>query len=384
MKSRAIVLWILVLSIAVAPAQGGILDYKELAIDFTDSRDAAGKADWSERDKITVSEKGLGWDGEASSSRDGWIQTKPMAVGLSWRPPYAVSVRVTVRPLPTEIVLANGQKSTPYGGDVYVRYSADLKHWSSWQVLQQAEPQSHDDKQHPGRHFQGSVRIPYRERAEYSERLSEYSRLDVPWKSDEEAAARWLVEKEPDFFAKRIPLIGYVQFLFEGHFHGGQRIRSLKASVSCGIGGMHAAPKDPAARNGRDSIPWRFKADAEAEKKAESYIPKDLDDCFAQLQKLLKPEEIEKMRGGTEDDMVAYHLGLGMWMRNTWGLWAGSRLAAWFQAQGITHPDDMSGIILTSLWRHINRKPIRLDEQVKYYVDYWKKRKATRPAHPGD
>jgi hypothetical protein len=107
-------------------------------------------------------------------------------------------------------------------------------------------------------------------------------------------------------------------------------------------------------------------------KEDESYIPKDLDDCFVQMKKLLKPEDVEKMKSGTEDDMIQYHFGLGMWIRNNWGLWGGSRLAKWFNGQGIYHPDDMSGIILDSFWRHLNQKPIRLEEQVKYYQDFWK------------
>ena len=32
--------------------------------------------------------------------------------------------------------------------------------------------------------------------------VSEYSSLDVPWKSDEEAAVKWILEREPDFFEK--------------------------------------------------------------------------------------------------------------------------------------------------------------------------------------
>ena len=103
------------------------------------------------------------------------------------------------------------------------------------------------------------------------------------------------------------------------------------------------------------------------------YVPKDLDDCFIQLKTLLKPEDIERMKNGTEDDMSLYHMGLGTGLRNDWGLWGDSRLAKWFNAQGITHPDDMSGIILDSFWRHLNSKPIKLEEQVKYYQDYWKK-----------
>ncbi len=73
------------------------------------------------------------------------------------------------------------------------------------------------------------------------------------------------------------------------------------------------------------------------------------------------------MQAGSEDDMALYHHGLGTWIRNNWGLWEGSRLSVWFQKKGIEHPDIMSGIILTSFWRHLNGKPIGLEEQFRYY-----------------
>lgn len=254
--------------LVASTATASILDFKSLAIDFTNASDAKAKASWSEPDKLTVGTNGLGWDGEAASSRDGWIQTIPLALGLSWRPPYAVSVRVSVHPKPTEFVLNSGQKSTPYAGDVYVRYSPDLLHWSTWQVLQTSEPQSNAEKQNPGRHFSGTLRVPYSEREEYGKLISEYARLDVSWKSDEDAAARWILEKEPDFFAKQLPFIGYVQFLYEAGFYGGQRITSFKADVSYGMGGMHSAPKDKNAYKDRDSRPWSFKTE-QNEKDAE-------------------------------------------------------------------------------------------------------------------
>ena len=116
----------------------------------------------------------------------------------------------------------------------------------------------------------------------------------------------------------------------------------------------------------------------------EVYVPKDLDDCFVQLKKLLEPEDVEKMKSGTEDDMIEYHFGLGMWMQNNWGLWSGSRLAKWFNGHGIKHPDDMSGIILDSFWRHLNQKPIKLDEQVENYQDYWKKQETIQQSDPSD
>jgi hypothetical protein len=238
-------------------SQAVIFDSKQISIAFTNAGDAQTNATWSEPNKITVSKEGLGWDGDATGSRDGWIHTRPLALGLSWRPAYAISVRATIQPPPREFTLSNGQKSTGDAGDMYVRYSPDLKHWSSWQALQRAEPQSVEERKTPGRYYSGTIRVPYRERSEYAQLVSEYSQMDVPWKSDEEAAVQWILNRYPDFFAKHIPFIGYAEFLYEGEFRGSQRLQSLKVEISYGIGGLHSVPRDQAVYKNRD-VPWRY------------------------------------------------------------------------------------------------------------------------------
>ncbi len=59
------------------------------------------------------------------------------------------------------------------------------------------------------------------------------------------------------------------------------------------------------------------------------------------------------------------HMGLGMWIRNNWGLWGDSKLKNYFLDKGVAHPDDMSSIILTSYHRHLNNKPTDLEGQIK-------------------
>jgi len=103
----------------------------------------------------------------------------------------------------------------------------------------------------------------------------------------------------------------------------------------------------------------------------EVYIPRDLEDCFAELKKMLPKKLIKKIKDGKESDMIQYHLNLGMWVRNNWGLWKGSRLKSYFEKLGIHHPDDMSGIILDSFYRHLNNENIGLSGQVKFYQEYW-------------
>ena len=67
-----------------------------------------------------------------------------------------------------------------------------------------------------------------------------------------------------------------------------------------------------------------------------------------------------------------HHFGLGLSLRNEKGLWNGSMLRSYFRLNGIKHPDDMSGIILTTLHRKLNNEPINFKEQKKYYKDYWR------------
>jgi hypothetical protein len=104
------------------------------------------------------------------------------------------------------------------------------------------------------------------------------------------------------------------------------------------------------------------------------YIPKDLEDCFKQIDSFWDDSTKVKVKQWSEDEFSGRaHMGFGMWMRNNWQLWGGSRLSKYFNDLGIYHPDDMSGIILDSYHRYLTSKDINLNEQIKYYQDYWKK-----------
>lgn len=100
------------------------------------------------------------------------------------------------------------------------------------------------------------------------------------------------------------------------------------------------------------------------------YIPVDLPDCMLQLDSILTLENKEWILSVEEKDFLAKtHLALGMWIRNNWGLWAGSRLATYFDEQGIHHPDDMSGVILRCYYHYIR------DEKVNYQKMLQKERR---------
>lgn len=103
------------------------------------------------------------------------------------------------------------------------------------------------------------------------------------------------------------------------------------------------------------------------------FIPRNLDECFAELENNSDKKSLEEWLLMDEGDAVFnIHFGVGMGIRNNWGLWGGeNELCKFFNSIGIKHADDMSAIIFFSFHRQKNGKPIQLEEQVKIYWKHW-------------
>lgn len=85
------------------------------------------------------------------------------------------------------------------------------------------------------------------------------------------------------------------------------------------------------------------------------YIPKDIKECFLQLDILLTKEDIKRIKGlKNKSETIEYHHSLGMWLRNNWGLWSGSRLQIYLRDRMIDEPDEMSAMILEFYWEWLN------------------------------
>jgi hypothetical protein len=108
-----------------------------------------------------------------------------------------------------------------------------------------------------------------------------------------------------------------------------------------------------------------------ASKQELKYKPKNLDEAILQLTKIHDDSTKNAIKLMTENEFLSRaHMSLGMWIRNNWRLWKGGELADYFHSIGIFHPDDMSGIILTSYHRTLNNKDIDLNGQVRQYQAY--------------
>ena len=105
----------------------------------------------------------------------------------------------------------------------------------------------------------------------------------------------------------------------------------------------------------------------------ENYIPKNLKDAIEYLSCEWSESDKTEFKNKEESDAVTeLHFGTAMGIRNGWELWKGkNRISRFFKSKGISHPDDISSIILTSFHRRLNNKPIDLNSQIEYYKSYW-------------
>jgi hypothetical protein len=110
-------------------------------------------------------------------------------------------------------------------------------------------------------------------------------------------------------------------------------------------------------------------------------IPYNLHSAFKQIDKIVKPKERELIKSKSEKELTALtHHGLGRWIRNNWGLWQGEGdMYEYMIELGLKHPDDMSGLILTSYIRHVKGEDLNVVGEVERYREYWKK--AGSPSH---
>ncbi len=134
-----------------------------------------------------------------------------------------------------------------------------------------------------------------------------------------------------------------------------------------------ATQAQPLSQKPEDIYRWRVKQD----KLAGIYIPKDLAECFIELDK--KVSKGSKAKFKSIDEMTAMtklHYSLGRWIWYNWGFYEGSRLSVYLNKVGVKHPEDMADFIVVAYHRHLNKTPL----EGKELVEFFKKRRAKEKA----
>jgi hypothetical protein len=108
------------------------------------------------------------------------------------------------------------------------------------------------------------------------------------------------------------------------------------------------------------------------------YIPQNLDDAINSLDGIYSDSTKIEIIKLTEEEFIYgnYRPGIGLWMRNNWQLWGGSRLSKYFRDNKINHPESMSVVILKSYYRYLKNENIQFEEQIKEYIEWEEKVKA--------
>lgn len=102
----------------------------------------------------------------------------------------------------------------------------------------------------------------------------------------------------------------------------------------------------------------------------EDLIPETLEEAIQVVIENTSKEDIERIREGEEYS----HFGVGMYLRNSWGLWHDSILAQHFKNRfGLGHADDMSGLIVGGAMCQIRGDEFHPDAISNGYKIYWKK-----------
>jgi hypothetical protein len=115
----------------------------------------------------------------------------------------------------------------------------------------------------------------------------------------------------------------------------------------------------------------------------EKYLPENLDDALNYMDFSWKKADKKKFKSEKEQTAVSnLHFGYGMYIRNAWLRHGNPKLEKSFAEIGIYALDDISSIILTSFHRKLNKKEIKLEEQIKRFKEYWGKiKKETDEEH---
>lgn len=82
--------------------------------------------------------------------------------------------------------------------------------------------------------------------------------------------------------------------------------------------------------------------------------PVSVEQAVGVLLALLPEDEKAKIAVISQDDLISLHFGLGIWIRNNFGLWAIN--SALLSASGEHNPDDAAGVIIEALWRRLQEE----------------------------
>lgn len=131
---------------------------------------------------------------------------------------------------------------------------------------------------------------------------------------------------------------------------------------------------DPQLPLSKIEIEKNYKERIEQSHIAGQYIPKDLPDAIAELNKLTDQSSRDKFKQLNEFNAEhKMYFSLVRWVCTNWGLYEGSRISHYLKETGISFPEDQAISIIIAWHRTLNKKDINFREIRDRLVDKRKK-----------
>lgn len=103
------------------------------------------------------------------------------------------------------------------------------------------------------------------------------------------------------------------------------------------------------------------------------YIPADLADAMATLERITSTDSQEAYASRTEEEVVErLWFSFGRWLAINWGFYDGSRFSDYLRRLGVDTPDGQKEFVMRAYHRHLNG----LDIDVRQLAEDYKARRA--------
>jgi hypothetical protein len=85
---------------------------------------------------------------------------------------------------------------------------------------------------------------------------------------------------------------------------------------------------------------------------------------FELLSTELSAQDKDRLLQATPTDIILMHHGFGTGIRNRFGLWHGNELTRFFKANGVDHPDSMSGPFITGFIGYLQGQDVVMTQEI--------------------
>jgi hypothetical protein len=130
----------------------------------------------------------------------------------------------------------------------------------------------------------------------------------------------------------------------------GPTVRSLKAPLAAAAdstkGPTQSSPDDHKVVGHTSAEPKVLGPD-----KWPTTVEETVDDILLKI----SDESKERVRTTKKEDLIRFHLGWGMGIRNYYGLWRGNTQLIWSACAKPCHPDNASMAIIEAAWRRLQK-----------------------------